>query len=800
MIENKIKFSCDEINTNIISGVLFEIPDNTISQIEISSDSVDFYLRSDYTLSSIYTSLMDKYREMSPSGYTFSKIWTRIYYNSGLIFFSFLIVLILGIAEIFGNGVYDVATTGKSVSSFLVKLVLLTTVLLLVVIYIVPSLFQGDVSAGRRFWDEQMRSDSLMEKRIERILRRINKKHSEIRNINIWNPDAFSRKRNTIVKSLIKKAVNSKYTLNIYTRVDERSKVRNTINSFFEKKMIWKEEIMTLDAQESFDAYFPLSMMSDQEVDVLCLLLFCSTLTLENFVRNALDSKSPIYATTSIPLAEIIFEKYENKIYSSVENDYITLDSYISRFINDYNLFDLAFSQNIDNWKLKNMKVFKSLSQRIYSEFSFINQYIQSDTLNLVDKLDDPIASILILNANRPNSLFSINRTASIEHFIHTISKYELFVVLRLFWDYMVHDSESSKDEDATQNVFRILDIEILKQLVNNFLFAGMYDKVQISIRFLKHVDPAFSHHIKVKLLEAEGEPEKSADEYLSLIQKLEGGRYTNKKDFTTKVKLGFTWAVISGRIERKDLKREVDIYLEELKAPIQSMVLEGESTKFLVDYYNYKANYYEWGSNYQKAINNYKAALFLPGIGRRKLSSVLVNIGISYRMLADESDEKTTNKIGLYNLAIENGFQGVEIKEIIGNNDQYPTATHNYCESLIRKSVYVGVKNSYDNLLKAYQYSVKAMKVQDVIGSLKKRDQLLAERFVAHYYLFYYHSFSNLDELKHSMNELLELIESDLRNSYDRKICSDILCLIDKIKSSKDKIGLSDSIKLIVI
>ncbi|MDO6440220.1 hypothetical protein Q4534_22520 [Cyclobacterium sp. 1_MG-2023] len=800
MIERKVEVSCEKINTRIISGVLFKIPNTIESQFEINDNSVNFYLKSNYTLSSVYDSLMERYREMSPTGYLINRFWTRAYYNIGIIFFSFLIVLILGIAEIFGNGIYEIVTDGKSINGFVIKLVLVTTVLLLAVIYIVPSLFQGDVSAGRRFWDDQMRSDILMEKRIERVLRKLNKRQPSIRSINIWNPDSFSKKRDAIVRSLIRKAVKSKYSLNIYTRIDERSKVRNIINGFFSNDLIWKEKIIDVDLAETNGMIFPLELMSNREIDVLCLLMYCSTFTLDKTPINLNDDNSPVYPTTSVPLAEVIFNRYEDKIYSSLEEEYITLDSYISRFINDYNLLELAFSQNIDNWKFKNIDIYDMLKHRVFSEFGFINQYIQSDTLQLISILEDPISAIFILHANRTNSLFSINRTASIDHFIQIVGKYELFSVLRNLWDYLVHDSESPTDEDATQNVFRILEIERLKQLVNNFLFSGMYQKVGIAIQFLKHVDPDFSHHMRIKLLEAEGEPEKSADEYLALIHQLSRDQYVVRDSFLTKVKLGFTWSVISGRIERIDLKRKVKMYLEELKTPIQTMVSNGESTKILVDYYNYKANFHEWESNYLKAVNNYKAALLLPGIGRRKLSSVLVNLGIAYRMLADSSNEKTTNKIGLYNSAIENCYQGVEVKEIIGNNDQYPTAAHNLCESLIRKSIYVGVKNSFESLKKAYNYSQKALAVQDDIGSLKKRDQLLAERFVSHYYLFYYHSYLTIESLKNSKNELLELLNLKPRNEYDRKVCCDILYLIDEVRTNKNEVSLVESIKSIVI
>ncbi|MGI9544521.1 MAG: hypothetical protein ACR2MX_14770 [Cyclobacteriaceae bacterium] len=797
MIELKSTLICRELRLKIETGKLSLIDNDEDKTADVDARSINFYLGPKDNLASVYNALMLEYKEKSGFGYYFTKYITRAYHLVGVLIFALVFVVLLGLVEIYGNALYDIVGNAFEFTGG-VKLFILvgSGVLLAIAIILVPALFQGDVSAGRKWLKEKTTSDGLMQRRILRTLKRISSINKNIRSLNVWNPNLFNNKRLFIVDSLIRKAVRSKFDIVLYIRVDEKARTKNYISSLFGSQLQWEEHI-TENLEGDPKDYFPLKYMDEWEKDVLSLLLFCSTLNLPSFSPEIIQDPHAIPFTISAPLAEIIYDKFKSKLHSTLgESSNITIDSLVSRFINDYNYFEQAFEANIDNWRLKDPVIFKELKNHIESDLSFIYAYIQSDTVNLVRILNDPISSILILNANKNNSIYSINRIKAIEKFISLSARDELFSTLRYYWP-LATAQNSASPATSNEDILRLIDVKILWQLVDNFFYAGMYDEVNTALKFLEPINSVYADYMRIRIEESRGKYHEAALDYIHLFDKMK--TFKVKEILELKIKMGFSWTVVSGRISEDGLREKGKAMLAEMEQAIDEMITDEIDTKILCDLKNYQANYAEWDNDLDSAITHYDSALSIPGIGTRKYSSILVNHGIAHRKKAEtEKDRKKQRE--MFRLSLKHGEMGVEVKQKIGNDDQLPIAIHNYCETLIRLAQIEEDREKKAQLYEtAKSKSTLAIEVQNRINSTKKKDQLLVENLVSNYYLMKNDTVTK-EVLMKSLFELSEYLKSNGLETFDRNESLKILSLIkpenENIESTKEAIQFIEKMK----
>lgn len=771
MLESKITITADRIKTSIITGRLHEIPNITRSSITLEGNTFNFYLQPGYDIETVYDELLIIYKRNSAKHYHWIIFRTRLTYVLFTLFYTSGIILMILVAELLGNTVYDnIGNRFFSLEDVDRGKLLLSVICYIILFFALlksSSLFQNDATSVLKWWNKTFRSDRLMKVRVITIVNDIYKRQPDIDTINIWNPNTFSNKKVAIVQSLIKNAAISQFKLNLYIRVDELTRTRRFIDhTFADTPLTWTEHD---EAQEfsglSDKQYFSIDLMTTFEKEVLSLLLYCSTLNVG--AGRAPEKKSKLYAAISVPLAECIYEKFRNKIFTAgTDTEAITLDSYISRFINDYNLFDKVFDYNIDNWRLKHPEVFEHLRDKIETEMGFINPYIQSDTLELVTKVHDPIGAILLLNANRKNSVYSLTRKASIEHFVYIIGKHEVYDAMKLYWADLI-DTSHEQEHTFKYEVYRLLPHETVRAIAHIFINAGMFQEVPNAVKFLKSVDPDYAAYLHAEVDESMARHVEAITAYREIIDSLGKARTHHDVRFAVRVKNGFIWAVLSSRIMSPESLNLARQYLEEVHVAIKGLPLDSDSSYLLADYYNRAANLYESEGNYGMALETYERGLTIPGIGSTKYSSMLVNKGIAHRMQAHKvADSETMPE---YRQALTYGKRGVRIKRQIGNYDQLPIAIHNYCETIIRYSVTLGHQECISYLLEGNTLCNEALAIQAELETKKKSDQLRVEQTVFAY-LLHLNGQLKYATLVEAYDSLRSILKSPAYNIYDRE------------------------------
>jgi tetratricopeptide (TPR) repeat protein len=167
------------------------------------------------------------------------------------------------------------------------------------------------------------------------------------------------------------------------------------------------------------------------------------------------------------------------------------------------------------------------------------------------------------------------------------------------------------------------------------------------------------------------------------------------------------------------------------------SVLGDGERNNYqLARYYNVLASYYEWEGEFEQALNTYDKGLKIPEVEESLISSLLVNIGIIYRMVGKlKSDPQES--IYFLRKGVEYNGEGAHAKEVIGNEDQLPIALHNLAETYIELACRLQPGNEKNHSLQqAYRHSQLGLDINKRIHSTKKLGQLLCERFLSVYWL----------------------------------------------------------------
>ena len=303
-----------------------------------------------------------------------------------------------------------------------------------------------------------------------------------------------------------------------------------------------------------------------------------------------------------------------------------------------------------------------------------------------------------------------------------------------------------------------------------------MYKDALDALDYVEMIFPLKGKVGKARISEREGKFDEAIMSMLQIRDDWKSGKVQLTVDSSVDLNLDIAWTIVSGRLDNyRPVGREA---CEDARKGLQNKFDTIRDSNRTFQLLNVLANYEEWEGNPQGAIDNYKKALQIPGVYQTKLSNLFVNKGIALRQMK------------LLKESILNIKKGVEMKFAIGDADQLPVALHNLAQTCIELAFATSDKNIRINfLLKANQHAKDGLCIQSQTDSVKKRGQLLAEKFVSEFELAKLNKKIDAPpvvSLKAVQDWLLNEIEAGRGSSYDCKVVvGELLGCLDEFQAN---------------
>ena len=280
-----------------------------------------------------------------------------------------------------------------------------------------------------------------------------------------------------------------------------------------------------------------------------------------------------------------------------------------------------------------------------------------------------------------------------------------------------------AEDTDQNEEIYRIIGVELLINLTTVFERAAMYKHAIDALNYVETIFPFRGRIGKARIKEREGNYEEAVTSMLGIRDDWKNDKIQLTVESSIDLNLDIAWVIVSGRLENHRLVgREACGDAGKLLQGKFDTIRNSNRTFRL---HNVLANYEEWEGNPQNAFDNYKKALQIPGVHQTSLSNLFVNKGIALRqMKALEESAADIEK-------------GVEMKAAIGDADQLPIALHNLAQTYIQLAFSISDQNDrLSNFSRAVEQAQKGLAIQEKTGSVKKKGQLLAEKFIGEFEL----------------------------------------------------------------
>jgi len=706
---------------------------------------------------------------------------------------SFILTLvmlaIIGLIAIYGNTLYSfiMGTHGETIIGISQsKLLLAVFVILVGILYWLPSLFQGESKKISDWIFHLLEREERTTRRLYKAIHFLTssgfpwRKQHHISEIVIWNPNFFGTK-SWVWSCLIPAILRTKVKLTLYVKIDEQQLIENTLLSLSGTTLNWVEE--ELAEQEENERTIDLKYLSIFEQQLLSIFVFASTANLPDRWKNFSCEIADIKHAVSLPLARIIVERFGNRLFSNIEEESrneINVATFARRCINDYRILKSCIHHWQDIWCINDDEVIQNTLPKMIN-MGYIVDYLLTSTEQVIADIEDPAAALVLLGIHSKLSLYNKEKIAAIENFVISVDQSEQYHLLRSYWNVIQNPLSTGNEEKIyTDNIYILLDIVVLQKLVILFERAGMYSEANQVYEHISMLYPIKAALGKARLLERQGK----YDEAVYQLEQTENKWFKDAVKIEDEVKLIFflilSWVIVSGRLEDK---KQVGIEaIESAKSVLEKMGDTKRDAELLWHYYNNQAQYAEWEGNLPSGVENHAMCIKIPGVKQKWISGSMVNLGLNYRSIAKEiaaNSPDTREQQAAYRKAIEYGERGILMKEEIGDEDELPIALHNAAHSYIEMASYVVVdkaeKNTY--FQKALQYSQKGLDILERTSSSKKKGQLLTERFVS---LFVPALEENLDNMPiEAINDLEKwLYEHVQEQSFDTNVVLEILLI----------------------
>lgn len=802
MKENNFFIASKNPDVTILGGLLWKAPKigkNDEGAVKINGRTLCIAIRPDDTIATIIKQLRNLTRKTSFSLY-FKLMVTYFLEPFLLILPAVFMVLIIGLLGAYGNLINELISLGNDTTQVRLdkyQMFFVYTSFFILIAYLFPFIFQGDFvktfSDAKKYLDTNERHQNQTLK----ALQLLSYKSKYVDKVELWNPGLLKEGQDWVGKTIIPGIIAANLPTNIYIHIGEKFATRKLIEDLFPHELKWEESIF-----EDDDKVRPISTeyLQNWEKELLPVMVCASTANVPDnwYVDASQEGKTvdtALINVLSLPLMELLVEQFGPRFFSkAIAREKISVEVFINRCLNDYGLLATLNELSSDMYVITPSVV----GQRrfdVRAEMGYVRTWLKVSVGSVLGRAHDPAAAVILASTHAATSVYSGKKLLSIEGFITAITRTEQYRLLRKYWRLMSVTFIKNGEENLEARLFRLIHTESLRDLVLAFQRAGMYEKTHICYDYLRAIYPLDSGIGEGNVLSQQGKYEEAIEKFIQMDQKWLGGKLfpdAQKETFNgpdvdklaqLNLYISMTVVIVMNRVSRyKDVAQSSFVLMEQILASMQ----DGERDSYqMARYYNVLASYYEWEGDFEKALDTYHIGLKIPEVDQSLISSLLVNMGIIYRMIGKLKMEPEAAH-SLLRKGIRYNGEGVDAKQTIGNEDQLPVALHNLAETCIELAYRLTDKTEkIDTLRQAYQHSQLGLEINLRIHSTKKQGQLLCERFLAAYWLSKLGESLPENSLGIQKSLLNWVVSKASEEDYDTEVVLDLMLRADDFTGS---------------
>lgn len=781
MIEKDFSIYNRKYKVTINGGELWRIPPyektGGVTCFDKAAKKLSIFLRPDSEYEEVRDSLYKITRKLNPILYLFLFIRRKVPSLLLLIPIS-LTVFFFGHMTIYGDLILNWAFLGENSMTIygipMHQAAILTAVLAVLFIYFFPVIFSGEQENFVKALNERFSSKHQLRKRLASTTRFL-KSRNHVTLVELWNPDLSNEDLDWVERSLIPSLFDAGLEMHYHIRIDERHLLENYIYEIVGEALVWEDQPIQRD-EPVIATPIPYEYLANWEKSMLAVYVFSSSASLSpRWIKSGgAEQEGFLNNAVSLRLVQIIFNRFKERLFSDKDfTQLISPELFASRCLNDYGVLSTGLRYNNDVWNLSE-KIVQFELQKTKREMRYMISFLQAELDELTKSLDDPVAALKLNGILENNSVYNEDRLVAIRFFINIISQSEQYKVFKHYWQLIIENTADG--EGSSDDIYRIIGVEQLLELVNIFERAGMYNHSREALDYVETIFPLKGKIGKSRVSESEGKFKESVNSMLEIRDDWKSGKVELGMESGVDLNLDIAWTIVSGRLEEyRSVGREV---CEDASKNLHAQFDSLRDSNRIFNLFNVLANYEEWEGNPKGALDNYKKALEIPGVSQAKLSSLFVNMGIAFRQIKRLKE------------SVQYVERGVGMKSAIGDADQLPVAFHNLAQSCIELAYTVSEKRAQMDLFsKAHQSVLKGLKIQKQTGSTKKKGQLLAEKFVSEFELVKLgEKLETNDEsnLKAVQDWLRGEKEAGRAKSYDCKVVvSELLSLLTEFQGN---------------
>ena len=751
----------------IDGGHLWKVPPREESGGVVALDdenkTLSIYLHPDDKFLTIQDALFDRIKERNWLYFFVLQIKKRVPSLLLLIPIT-LTVSFIGLITVWGDLVINWVFLGENAMTVfglpMNESAIIYTVISILIIYFFPVLFTGEQEGFIEALNERFSNREELRKRFRTLIDFL-KYQKHVTSVEIWNPDIANEEHDWVGKSLVPALMDVGVEIVLHIRNDERQLIENYFQKKSDASLNWEELPMVQD-EDLECTPIAYEYLETWEKSLLAVYVFASTASLpKRWQMEGQESDGVLNNVLSLRLVKILVERFKERLFSEEDlAKLISLDLFASRCLNDYGILVPSLRYSSDIWKIHEDVVVQE-KEAVEEEMKFMISFLQTEIEELVRVLDDPVAAIKLNSTQEYESIYNEHRLMAIRFFIQVIYDTQQFKILKKYWSLIITNLTENKDMNA--DVYRIIGVDLLLNLTVTFERAAMYENAGEALDYIERVYPFRGKVGKARIMERRGDYEASIISMSEILDAWNKGEIQLKEGSLVDLNLDISWAVVCGRLEQYREKgwKCIDDARKLLYGKYDTIRNSDQTIRM----YNILANYEDWEGNFEGAIANYNKALQIPGARQAGLSNLLVNKGISLRAIKQFKE-------GAFF-----GEQGVIIKTAIGDADQLPIALHNLAQTCIELAFSLPDKTErLKHFEDARKHAQVGLDIQAQTGSVKKRGQLLAERFIGHYELAKVgHNDADIEDSKAYLKEVKDWLrvenEAGRGNMYDCRV-----------------------------
>jgi hypothetical protein len=709
-----------EKKIRITGGILWQMPPREGTQmwkLDRATKTLSLYLQPNDELNEVKDGLFELIREHNWQLHLYFAVQKRVP-SLLLMVPASLTIWLIAFVSLLGDAAIAVAFTEGEESTIFFGLnrfwlFLIMGGLATLMLYAFPAFFSGEQEGFVQYIYNRFSQRSIVRERFRKAFVFL-RARGWVERIEIWNPYLGEDKKDWISQSLIPAILDARLGCELQLKIDERSAAQNFVAHLTRRptdEIVWEEKYFDIEATKAL----PYEYLESWEKRLLAIYTFASTANLPN------DWKAQgLKNIVSLPLVAIIVAQFKERLFAEEDRKQLTsLDTFASRCVNDFGVLNLAaqFSRTgFELWEIAQTIVDTELATA-KEEMRYVFQFLDNQFKNLSTQAPDIVTALLANSQYTKVSTYSPKRLDALRYFIEIINKTELYKIFSGYWPLLSAPAPQQKNYSPT-DIYRVLGVDYLIDLGLLFEKAAIYEQAQAVYDFIEEVQPYKGRMGQARISEKKGDYRGATEAMLLILEQYKENKIKLSTASLTDLNLNLSWAIVSGRL--LDCQNIGLSAVETAKNLLYADFDQFRNSNQMVRLYNITANYEEWAGRPFGSIENYENALKIPGAEQWGLSNILVNKGIALR------------QVGRLAEGANFGEQGVDIKTAIGDADQLPIALHNLAQTYLLLAFSLPKTEQSDYFRAALGHAQTGLDIQARTGSVKKRGQLLAERYVA--------------------------------------------------------------------